>query len=83
MNTWFVYLVRCSDNSLYCGISTNVRKRITTHNSGKGAKYTKPRLPVKLAYIELVGYLKGDALRREYQIKSLTKSAKEKLCSNV
>jgi len=45
---WYVYLLECSDSSLYCGITNDLEKRIATHNSGKGAKYTKVRLPVKL-----------------------------------
>ena len=49
---WFVYIVECSDKTLYTGISTDVDKRINTHNNGKGAKYTKYKLPVKLVYFK-------------------------------
>ena len=45
---WIVYLLRCSDNSLYCGISNDVTRRVATHNAGQGAKYTKSRRPVEL-----------------------------------
>ncbi|WP_034633844.1 GIY-YIG nuclease family protein [Maridesulfovibrio bastinii] len=46
MTKWYVYLLRCSDNSLYCGITTDPQRRLKEHNSGKGAKYTSPRRPV-------------------------------------
>ncbi len=72
---WFVYLLKCKDDTLYCGISNNLEKRIKTHNSGKGAKYTKSRLPVILFYYETV-LNKSEALKREYQIKKLSKSEK-------
>ncbi len=74
----YVYMVRCSDNTLYTGWTTNLTLRIKTHNSGKGAKYTKPRLPVKLVYAEEYE-CRSDALRREREIKKLTKRAKENL----
>jgi putative endonuclease len=65
---WVVYLVRCSDNSLYCGISNDFERRLEKHNTGKGAKYTKSRKPV-----ELVGkspeIAKNEALKLEYRIK--------------
>ena len=68
--TWLVYLVRCSDNSLYCGTTNDLNSRIIDHNSGKGAKYTKSRRPV-----ELVGVgpemTKSEALKLEYRIKRL------------
>ncbi len=67
---WVVYLVRCADNSLYCGISNDLKSRLTEHNSGKGAKYTRSRRPV-----ELVGVgpkmTKSEALKLEYRIKRL------------
>lgn len=66
--TWYVYLVRCSDKSLYCGISTDVERRVREHNLGKGAKYTRSRTPV-----ELVGAMqaesRSDALKLEYEVK--------------
>ena len=73
MNTnknWVAYLVRCSDNSLYCGISNDLKKRLLEHNTGKGAKYTRSRRPVKLVGVssELT---KSDALKLEYKIKQL------------
>jgi putative endonuclease len=67
---WVVYLVRCSDNSLYCGISNDLKKRFFEHNSGKGAKYTRSRRPLKLVGVssELT---KSQALKLEYKIKQL------------
>ena len=65
---WVVYLIRCSDESLYCGITNNLKNRLAAHNSGRGAKYTKSRRPV-----ELVGssseMTKSDALKLEYRVK--------------
>ncbi|MDO4661883.1 MAG: GIY-YIG nuclease family protein [Tissierellia bacterium] len=74
----YVYIVRCSDNSLYTGRTNNLQKRIETHNSGKGAKYTRSRLPVKLVYKKEFE-TKNDALKYEKKIKSLKKSKKEEL----
>ena len=67
---WVVYLVRCSDNSLYCGISNNLKLRLIDHNSGRGAKYTKSRRPVELVGISS-GMTKSEALKLEYRIKQL------------
>lgn len=76
---WFVYLVRCADNSLYCGITNDLGKRIAAHNSGAGAKYIVPsRRPVVLVYQEQLPS-KGKALSREAAIKKLRKSQKEAL----
>ena len=77
MNTkkWVVYLVRCSDKSLYCGISNDLKNRLIEHNSGKGAKYTRSRRPV-----EPVGVTsemtKSEALKLEYRIKQLPANRK-------
>ena len=72
---WVVYLIRCSDESLYCGITNNLKKRLATHNSGRGAKYTRSRRPV-----ELVGasseMTKSDALKLEYQVKQVPATKK-------
>ena len=54
-HNWYVYIVLCSDNTYYTGISNNVDKRIIAHNNKKGAKYTKSRLPVKLVYTKYFG----------------------------
>ena len=69
------YIVICGDNTLYCGYSNDVEKRVSNHNKGVGAKYTKTRLPVKLVYSECFD-TKSDAMKREYQIKQLTRQQK-------
>ncbi len=67
---WVVYLLRCSDNSLYCGVSNNIAKRVVEHNSGLGAKYTRSHRPVVLV-VTSRDMSKGDAFKLEYQIKKL------------
>jgi putative endonuclease len=67
---WVVYLVGCSDNSLYCGISNDIKSRLMEHNSGKGAKYTKSRRPVELVGIS-PEMTQSEALKLEYRIKKL------------
>ena len=79
--SWFVYIVRCSDSSLYTGIAIDVEARITQHNKGKGAKYTRSRCPVELVYTERLSE-KGDALRREIQIKKMSPQQKRKLVTH-
>ncbi len=74
----YVYIARCSDETLYTGWTTDVEKREKTHNLGKGAKYTRSRLPIKIVYVEECDS-KIEALRREYQVKKMTKSQKENL----
>ena len=75
---WFVYMLRCSDNSLYTGYTNDVKRREMVHNTGKGAKYTKSRRPVHLVYWEVFED-RSDALKRECAIKKLTKQQKEAL----
>ena len=67
---WVVYLVRCSDKSLYCGISNDLKNRLIEHNSGKGAKYTRSRRPVELLGVSSE-MTKSEALKLEYKIKQL------------
>lgn len=78
--SWYVYMVRCRDNSLYTGYTDDPNRRLAVHNAGKGAKYTKSRLPVQLVYREECPD-KSTALKREYAIKRLTKAEKELLCN--
>lgn len=66
--SWIVYLVRCADASLYCGITNNLKKRLAAHNLGKGAKYTRSRRPVDLLGASST-MTKSDALKLEYRIK--------------
>jgi putative endonuclease len=74
-----MYLLRCSDGTYYCGYTTNLDRRLKEHNSPKSTtKYTRIRRPVELVYFESFSLLK-DALRREYDIKQLSRKEKEKL----
>mgnify|MGYP001481882193 CR=1 FL=1 len=75
---WAVYILECSDGSFYTGISNNVEARINTHNASKGAKYTKSRLPVTLVFQENT-LTKSESLRREIEIKKLTRKKKMEL----
>lgn len=74
---WSLYIVECADKSLYTGISTDVPKRVATHNVGKGAKYTRSRLPVKLLFSREVPD-QSYALRLERQVKSSTAEVKRR-----
>lgn len=78
---WFVYFLRCNDNSLYAGITTDINRRLHQHNHTKlGAKYTRAKRPVSLAFIETATN-KSEASKREYQLRKLSKSQKEHLVS--
>lgn len=74
----YVYILKCSDNTLYTGWTTDLEKRLKVHNSGKGAKYTRVRLPVEIVYFEEFED-KKDAMKREYAIKQLSRHEKLKL----
>ncbi|GKQ42601.1 UPF0213 protein YazA [Companilactobacillus sp. RD055328] len=77
-NNYYVYLLQCSDNTFYIGTTNDVEKRVATHNAGKGAKYTKIRRPVKLLYFEDL-HTKSQALKREHELKKLSRIKKEEL----
>ena len=79
---WFVYMVECADGSLYTGIARDVVRRIATHNSGKGAKYTATRTPVKLVWQEASETRSTDS-QREAAIKQLTRSQKLQLINEL
>jgi len=74
-NNWVCYLLRCADDTLYCGISNDLDKRIAAHNAGEGAKYTRARVPVELVYSEKHKD-RSTASKREVEIKALTRLAK-------
>ena len=74
----YAYLVRCSDNSFYAGWTNNIEKRIKAHNDGTGAKYTKSRRPVTLAYLEKFD-TRSEAMKREAALKKMTHDQKEVL----
>ena len=73
-----VYMLLCSDNTLYTGWTNDLEGRVCSHNAGVGAKYTKTRLPVKLVYSEIL-YSKSEALKRELEIKKLSRKKKLEL----
>lgn len=73
-----VYILKCADGTFYTGWTNDLKKRFAAHQSGKGAKYTRARLPVELVYHEIYE-TKQQAMRREYEIKQLTKEQKQKL----
>lgn len=77
----YVYILRCRDNSLYTGWTNNLERRIKAHSSGKGAKYTKARLPIELVYFEEFED-KIEAMKREYAIKQLKRKEKLILINN-
>ena len=79
-SAWYLYILRCGDNSLYTGITTDVDKRFAAHCAGRGAKYTRGRGPLTLVYRELCG-THSDALKREWDVKSMKRDQKEKLIS--
>ncbi|RGH14253.1 GIY-YIG nuclease family protein [Ruminococcus sp. AF12-5] len=74
----YTYMIKCSDGTLYTGWTNDLEKRVEAHNSGKGAKYTKARRPVELAYYEEFE-TKEQAMKREYAIKQLGRKEKQKL----
>lgn len=75
---WFLYILRCGDDTLYTGITTDIDRRFAMHTSGKGAKYTRGRGPLTIVYRECCGS-HSDALRREYAVKALPRMEKEKM----
>ncbi len=79
--SWYVYILRCGDGSLYTGIAVDVQARLQMHCCGKGAKYTRGRGPLEVVYTESCAD-HSDALKRELQIKALSKEEKEKLIKN-
>lgn len=78
MSAYFVYILRCNDDSLYTGWSTDIEKRVIAHNAGKGSKYTRSRLPVVCVYSEELAS-KEEAMKREYEIKQLSRKEKSEL----
>lgn len=76
-----VYILKCADNTLYCGMTNDLEKRVKAHNEKNGAKYTRGRTPVEVVYFE-TGYTMSEALKRECAIKKLTKQKKLKLIND-
>lgn len=74
----YTYLLECSDGTLYCGWTNDLEKRVKAHNSGRGAKYTKPRRPVRLVWYETFE-TKEEAMSREVKVKQLSRKEKDEL----
>ena len=77
----YVYILRCADDTVYCGWTTDLTKRLVAHNSGRGAKYTRSRRPVELIYVEEYED-RHDALSREWHIKRMSREEKQRLCKS-
>jgi putative endonuclease len=78
---YYVYILRCCDDTLYVGMTNDLKPRLKMHNSGKGSKYTMIRLPVEYVYIES-GYSRGDAMRREFKLKHAGRAKKLQLIAD-
>ena len=78
----YAYILECADGTYYCGWTNDLEKRLKTHNEGKGGKYTRARLPVKLAYCESFP-TKEEAMSREWHLKQLTHHQKKELISKL
>jgi putative endonuclease len=81
MPEWYVYILQCADQTLYTGVATDIAARTATHNAGKGAKYTRGRLPAVLVYQEKAGE-RGPALKREHAIKKMRAETKRELIAS-
>ncbi len=81
MEPWFIYILECSDKTLYTGVTNDLDKRLEKHNTRKGAKYTRGRGPVKMLY-SLAFVSKSDACKKEYRLKKLTREEKLTLIKN-
>ncbi|WP_291174461.1 GIY-YIG nuclease family protein [Gimesia sp.] len=79
---WFVYILRCADNSLYTGITTDLNRRCEQHNAGTASRYTRSRLPVTMVYHEIQA-TRNVALKRELEIKAMSRKVKEELIESV
>ena len=80
-NSWLVYMILCSDDSLYTGITTDIERRFSQHKNKKGAKYFYGRTPLKVVLLE-TGYDRSSASKREYQLKQYSKTKKQQLINS-
>jgi len=78
MSDHYVYVLRCGDDTLYTGYTTDVERRVAEHDAGEGAKYTRGRTPVELVHVETFAS-KSTAMSREYEIKQCSRAEKERL----
>lgn len=79
---WCVYILECADGSLYTGVTNHLTARVEQHNLGKGARYTRSRLPVRLVYREKTPD-RSSALRREWEIRQLPRTSKQGLIAAI
>lgn len=79
---WYLYILECGDGTLYTGITDDVQRRLEQHRSGKGAKYTRGRGPLKLVYTEECG-TRTDASKREYAVHRMPRKEKLKIISGI
>ena len=79
---WFIYMLRCADDSLYTGITTDVSRRCDQHNAGTASRYTRSRLPIRLVYEEVLTS-RSLALKREAAMKALSRMEKESLIQSA
>jgi len=79
---WFIYMIRCNNGHLYTGISTDVARRFTEHQSGKGAKYLRGKGPLQLVYQKKAG-TRSEALKAEIKVKKMSRQAKEQLIARI
>lgn len=82
MAEWRIYMVLCSDDTLYTGITTDVERRIRQHSGGKGARYFRGRTPGPVVFLE-GGHTRSSASKREIEIKRMTRAGKERLISSA
>lgn len=82
MEKYVVYILECNDGTYYTGITNNLKRRLQQHQKGIASKYTRSRLPVVLRYVETAEN-RSEALKREYEVKRLRRSAKERLISKM
>ncbi len=78
---WFVYIILCTDNTLYTGITVNVPRRFDQHSTGKGAKYFRGRQPEQLVYVE-PGHSRSSATKREINLKKLSRAEKSRIITS-
>ncbi|MCM2286063.1 MAG: GIY-YIG nuclease family protein [Desulfobacula sp.] len=81
MTSWSVYLLKCADNSLYCGVTKDIELRLLKHNQGKASKYTRARLPVEMVAVKN-NLLKNEAFKLEYRVKRLPAHKKKTALEN-
>ena len=79
--SWFLYMVECADGTLYTGVTNDVARRLDAHNTGRGARYTRARRPVRLVYLDEQAS-RSEALRREHALKRLPRAEKEAMADD-